>query len=204
MALIIPPGFLQAVYVMRLTGDSEDMVTTCGHELDGASGANAEDAADDLFGAFAANIMEGFVGSPVSLVAVDVYIGSDGPNVVNSSTEPPYPGGGSATLVPQNTAFLVRKRTDLGGRRGRGRMYIPGVAESTVDNVGDLADATVTGLQVSLDNWYAALTSAVGARYYPPVVLHRSEGAGIEPAPTPITRFVMEKRVATQRRRLRP
>jgi len=43
-----------------------------------------------------------------------------------------------------------------------------------------------------------------GTSAYPPVVLHRSEGAGVEPAPTPILSFQAESKIATQRRRLRP
>lgn len=203
MALIIPPGFLQAAYHLSATGDSELMVVTCGHEIDGASGATGEDAADDLFTSFATRWMP-HVGSMYALEYVATYIGQDGPTTVNVSTNAPFQGTGGSSVVPQNTAALIRKRTDLGGRRGRGRFYLPGVAESAVDNVGILSGAAITGYQTAADDWYEDLTAMVGGRLYPPVVLHRSEGIGVEPAPTPVTRFVVESRVATQRRRLRP
>lgn len=204
MALIIPPGYLQAVYVMSFAGDSEPMVTTCGHEIDTASGATGAEAPSDLFNAFALTLLAQCT-SDVTLQAVDVYVGQDGPGtVVYSSDNTPVTGSGTADSLPPNSAILIRKRTDLGGRRGRGRMYIPGVMRSQVDDNGKVNPAQV-------DNWNNAglafmdkLTTAVGARYYPPVVLHRSEGIGTEPVPTPIVSFVCDSVIATQRRRLRP
>lgn len=204
MALIIPPGYLQAVYVIRLAGDSEDMVVTCGHELDSASGANADDAANDLFIAFKNELIPAFFNAEYSLDNVTVYLGQDGPTLVNISDQPAEVGGGSFNVQPPNVAYLIRKRTDLGGRRGRGRFYMPCVSESTVDAVGNVSTTAQTNIQTALDDWMTALTDTIGSRLYPPVVLHRSEGIGTEPPPTPITRFTIDSKVATQRRRLRP
>lgn len=203
MTLIIPPGFLQASYVFSLVGDAEPIVVTCGHEVDAASGATLAQSADDLFVSFAANILPN-MNSQYVLEYVATYGGNDGPTIVTISTEEPEAGSGSAAIVPQNTAYLIRKRTDLAGRRGRGRMYLPSVAEQNVDAVGTVAPSTVTALQASYDDWYDDLTSTGGSRFYPPVVLHRSEGIGEEPAPTPIVTFQVQTKVATQRRRLRP
>jgi hypothetical protein len=36
------------------------------------------------------------------------------------------------------------------------------------------------------------------------VVLHRTEGIGDEPPPTPVLSFLVENKVATQRKRMRP
>lgn len=204
MALIIPPGYLQAVYVFLRDADSEEMVVTCGHELDAASGANSEDCADDLFGAFNTHLVP-HLSSPTQFIGVVCYVGQDGGgSLVVESAQPAVRGPNTGTVVPQNTAALIRKRTGLAGRRGRGRMYWPDVPESQVGNTGDLATSYMEPFQQGLDDWYEALTGLVGGRLYPPVVLHRSEGIGPEPLPTPITRFVLEGRVATQRRRLRP
>lgn len=204
MALIIPPGFLHAVYELRLSGDPELIVVTCGHEIDSGSGASGAQSADDLFLAFASNLMPS-MSNEYTLEAVTSYVGQDGgpPLVVGSSASAVV--GGSADLVlPQNCAYLVRKRTDAAGRRGRGRMYIPGVDESNVDERGNILPAHVAAWQTAFNNWLDDLTTAVGARLYPPVVLHRSEGIGVEPPPTPVTSFVVESIIATQRRRLRP
>lgn len=204
MSLIIPPGFLQAVYRLELDGDNEEMVTTCGHEIDGPSGANGADSPNDLFTAFANEVVP-MLPSVYTLVAVDTYVGQDGSGpLVYTSSNAAVAGSNGANAVPQNTSFLIRKRTDLAGRRGRGRMYIPGVMEPDVDPAGNLSVAAVSAMQDQVDAWFDFLTAGVGARLYPPVVLHRTEGIGPEPLPTPVTRFVCEQRVATQRRRLRP
>ncbi len=204
MALIIPPGWLQALYVLTLTGDNEAMIVTCGHKIDDASGATIDQAANDLHTAFSAQIRAGLMQNPYTFSHVVAYIGNDGPPTVRTSTLAPAAGAGGSSVVPSNTAYLIRKRTDLAGRRGRGRFYLPGVPESVVNEVGDLTPAQQTAGQATVDAWYGLLATAVGARLYPPAVLHRSEGAGIEPLPTLVTKFVMEKRVATQRRRMRP
>lgn len=202
--LIIPPGFLQAAYTFSLANDSEPIIVTCGHEIDGTSGATGEEAANDLFSSFSTNIVTPLMSDEYTLEYVATYIGQDGPTLVNLSDETPVTGTVTASIVPQNTAYLIRKRTDLGGRRGRGRMYLPGVLENDVDSVGGLSTTITVPLQAGFDAWYDDLTAMVGGRLYPPVVLHRSEGIGAEPPPTPVTRFVVENKVATQRRRLRP
>ena len=204
MALIIPPGFAHAVYRHRREGDTEDMLVTCGHEIDAASGANSTDIADDLFNTWATHIISQ-LSQPTTLIGVDVYVGQDGPDpLVVVSGEDPVSGPNTNNLAPQNCAILVRKRTDAAGRRGRGRLYLPEVAEAVVDNVGNLSTSYRDDIQAAFDAWYEELTAGVGFRLYPPVVLHRSEGAGEEPPPTPIQSLVVEGRIATQRRRLRP
>lgn len=203
MALIIPPGFLHAVYELALAGDSEAIVTTCGHEIDSASGATAEDSADDLFGAFATTVMQ-WTPNVYTLTGVTTYIGQDGgPPVVVTSSATPVVGASTQAALPQNCSYLVRKRTDLAGKRGRGRFYMPGPQEAQVDAAGNIEASALGFVQGGWDDFYAELATTVGNRLYPPVVLHRSEGEGTEPPPTPITAFVVEGRIATQRSRLR-
>lgn len=75
-------------------------------------------------------------------------------------------------------------------------MYIPPFwfSEATVDSRGYLTSAAVTAAQTKVDNWF----SGGGWR-----VLH-SDGDTAVPVPTPITSFVVQPQIATQRRRLRP
>lgn len=204
MPLVIPPGYLHAVYVFDLTGDNEAMVTTCGHEIDSSSGASGADSADDLFNSFGANILPGLT-DQLYLDHVTTYVGQDGaPPLIYESSQARVQGGATSVGLPQNNAYLVRKRTDLSGRRGRGRFYVPGVVEGGVDHLGNLSGPLQTDRQTEWTAWYDDLTALVAGRLYPPVVLHRSEGIGEEPLPTPITQFIVDGRIATQRRRLRP
>lgn len=123
------------------------------------------------------------------------------------------PGQAAGTSMPPNTAFLVTKATGLGGRRGRGRMFLPGVAEAVADDSGVISTATLQAIQPRISGVLTDL-SAAGI---PMVVLHspptvwqlvggqprRVPTAGAVPNPTTVTALNVSNRVATQRRRLR-
>lgn len=201
MALIIPPGFAQIAYELRLAGDSELIVTTIGLDL-GVAGASQ--IADLAFQAFALEVMPG-VSNQLTLERATAYVGQDGaPPDVYDSTLTQVVGAGASGMLPQNCALLVRKRTDLAGRRGRGRMYVPGLDETGVTANGTLTAGTLAAWQALFTGFYERLTDGVDQAATPPVVLHRSEGIGPEPLPTPITTLLVDGRIATQRRRLRP
>lgn len=199
MSTIIPVGYAQANVVQRLVGDNEDMVCTFGFDHSG-SADDFVTQANLVLGAWVANILP-LQGSNFSAVAVDYYVGQDGgpPAVFRSNA-----GGGSgsspATTLPNNTAALIRKRTDAAGRRGRGRFYVPGLPEGEVNALGDLSTVQRNALQSGASEFLNDLI----ALDLPMVILHRTEGLGTEPPPTPVTSLVVELKVATQRRRLRP
>lgn len=204
MSLIIPPGFAQVVFGFVQDGDPEPMLSTIGVEL-AADDGTGEASPNRMFDSFADNVL-GNLSVNTGLYFVTVYVGQDGgPPVVYESDLASQQGGAGGSPLPPNCAFLVRKRTSVSGRRGRGRMYLPGVPEALVNPAGYLSTEAAEDLQAGVDNWYAELTGVPpGTSAYPPVVLHRSEGAGAEPVPTPITLFQVETQIATQRRRLRP
>jgi len=107
------------------------------------------------------------------------------------------PGGNSGTSAPPNCAMLLRKHTERGGRKGRGRMYIPGVTADSITDAGTLGGATSTfelQLQDVLTDMFGALNSA------DPVLLHQDEADG---DPDVVTRWELDSMVATQRHRLR-
>lgn len=84
-------------------------------------------------------------------------------------------------------------------------MYFPGPPESQVNAAGVLDAGWRDGRQTFVNEWLAKLLGDVGGiTPMPPVILHRSEGAGEEPPPTPVTALTVESSIATQRRRLRP
>lgn len=200
MALIIPPGFSHVVIELRLENDNEPIVTTIGVDNNGATGTQIPDL---VYQAFDATFM-GLISDEYWLERCTAYIGQDGtsPLVVDGLLGPSQ-GVGTGAPLPQNCAVLVRKRTDLGGRRGRGRMYLPGIAEGQVEANGDIGSVFVDAWQGQADSFYDILTGGGSQAATPPVVLHRSEGIGPEPLPTPIQSFTVESSIATQRRRLR-
>lgn len=138
-----------------------------------------------------------------------------GPNDTGASAEVPAStvGAGAAACAPPNVTCLWRKVTPLGGRRGRGRMYLPGVIESQVD-AGGFGDSTyIADWTTSAEDTLLGLSTAD----IPMVVLHgyatvwalidgqprRIELPGVIPAPTAVTSLEVSPKVATQRRRLR-
>lgn len=104
-------------------------------------------------------------------------------------------GSASTTWTPQ-VALLVKKETALGGRKNRGRFYVPGYPESAVESDGFVSPGTVTGYQANFDAFLADMIAAG----FPPVVLH---GDGVGGLPTAITALRVDGRVGTQRRRQR-
>jgi hypothetical protein len=123
-----------------------------------------------------------------------------GPNETGPSTELAVnlAGSVSANTAAPNTSYLIHKNTALGGRRGRGRMYYPGVNEIEVDEGGTVLAAVVTAWNTALAAYLTQMEAGGGDV----VVLHAA-GISSVPVPTPILSLSVDNRVATQRRRLR-
>ena len=105
-------------------------------------------------------------------------------------------GTGSSGDVNPNMAMLIRKITNEGGRKGRGRMFWP-VAEDQVAQAGVLKTSPdqVAAMDTALSDWHDDLVAAD----LQPVLLHNDSG---DP-PTVITAWSTQSTTATQRRRLR-
>jgi hypothetical protein len=108
------------------------------------------------------------------------------------------------TSFPPNVALLVHKRTARGGRRGRGRMYIPWTLSTTSTGEGGvIAPASLTPMQTACNVWLSSISSGAG----PVVLLHRPSTPGTARPSTPgspnvVTSMVVDPLCATQRRRL--
>lgn len=103
---------------------------------------------------------------------------------------------GSAA-VPPNTSVLVSKQTAVGGRRGRGRMFLPGIREDRVDVTGLLDPTNVGNINNALDSFMSDMTTAG----YPLMLEHGDDPSPL--APTELVAMECQSTVATQRRRLR-
>lgn len=121
------------------------------------------------------------------------------------------PGGlvGDDLLTPA-VAALVKLVTATAGRRGRGRMYWPGVlGDGDVDNAGYIdLDARYDELQACVDELVTqldgeSLTMCVLHSYSWPYGDADPGPPGGFPAPSPVTGATVQRVVATQRRRQR-
>lgn len=136
--------------------------------------------------------------SNVTMRSCTVRLGQDGGEPLVGVDTGTQPGLLSSASPPANVAVLCHKRTAVGGRRNRGRLFLPWfVIETNVAEDGVIDGSTVSAIQTALNNWRTTLVTAS----LPPVVLH-SVGLTTPGAPTPITSFQVDALVATQRRRL--
>lgn len=95
-----------------------------------------------------------------------------------------------------NTTFLVKKITGVTGRKNRGRMYLPGVAEFGVDPNGVLDESYRDGVQAAVSAWYAWTTADFAGDM---CILHTSVGDD----PTDVLSLLVDPRAGSQRRRMR-
>lgn len=204
MAVIIPEGFGNAAFRFQLAGKPREFVTTAGFKPDPAvtlpnTMAELLRLAFTSTGAPAfgpANIISGwtFVGVTVT------YMGALGP--LPGISEVPVIGTAPVGSMPPNGAYLVRKTTARGGKKGRGRFYVPpfNLSELGVDNIGAIAPDSLSGLQ---GEWNIFL-SACATEGVPLFLLHDNPLPPLlPPPPDAILSVIVEGMTATQRRRLR-
>lgn len=198
MALELPVGYGEATFVFNLDGDAQDMTFALGFSADPVSdnigdlGVAAGDVIAEWVTAFAAtgaDIMEGFTFSRVvtrlNTTATGVVVNDFPMNVVGTQV---------GDTVPNILSVLVRKVTALGGRKNRGRMFVPPFQfeEQAVDANGNLAGANVTDLQDRWDAFELGIDAGVQL-----VLLHSDP----LDTPTPITGFTVRPRLHRQTRR---
>lgn len=202
MTLVIPTEHASVIHSLRLAGDPGPYAITYGVAMEtDITDINA--LASALHEAYNSDINPT---NPSVLTLVETVVkynplASPGSYLEGVATTPHAGAGGSTSLVPQNTALLVHKRTTHAGRTGRGRMYFPALNEANVDLVGAIAPAWIASMNTALTNWLAsidAITNCAGM-----YLLHESTGAGALLDPFKVTALACDATCASQRRRLR-
>lgn len=92
-------------------------------------------------------------------------------------------------------SLLVHKITATGGRKGRGRMFIPAIPEGDIAIGGNIEVAPLATAVTQFDAFLAALTTEL----VPMVLLHNDPGD----APDDVTALLVDSKAATQRNRQR-
>lgn len=139
-----------------------------------------------------------FIDVQCSVTEVRVSLGTASGEDVVGTDSTITAGTKALTAMPPNVAALVHKTTARGGRRGRGRMFIPwALGSSDVNENGTLVPASRTTLQTAVNAWTTKLQVAgVGM-----VILHAA-GKSTPGTPNVVTGFTVDNIVSTQRRRL--
>lgn len=193
MPLYIPEDHYQVSYVHRQTGSRQLAVCTMGmHDLsaDFAVAAPLSEAAwmEDVCPQ---------IGSSWTLERIDWRTQQ---GIIRQRFTAIVGGIASAQVVGA-VAYLINKRTSAAGRKFRGRLFLPGAAESAVNEDGSV----VAGVQADLNTAFANYLAQTVAAGMQPVLLHNV--AAIPPVgeggPTNITSFTTSPIVGIQRRRLR-
>lgn len=207
-----PEGTVRCVHNMTLQG--QECLIVCYVEVsDSPSAADLLDLANEMFTAFQTTLFVS-CSDEVTLNFVqctDVEV----ENGLQATSNLAAVQGGSAIPAISNALSMVLSlRTPFSGRSNRGRMYIPGMRNDTVDTDSNYWTAgQVTTIQDRADDWLAAVegitlgaktVSLVVASYYtldpsiptPPRTVPRA--AAIT---TGVTSILARRRIGTQRRR---
>ena len=206
MPLVIPPGFAHVAVEHRADGDPDPWYCTFGIDTSDA-GAAYPDIALKIINAWAVS-WENIIGTFVTFSGVQLTVGQDGAEELRLYFPfDTFEGLNTSQKLPQNCAMLIKKQTLLGGRRNRGRMFIPGaVDEDQVSNTGVINSPKVTewgnAAQLFVDN-LADPAYLFGAQAAIPMVLLHSTGNTPTGDPTPVAFATCDNVISTQRRRLR-
>jgi hypothetical protein len=192
----IPPGFAELWLAWSTSGDAEQMFTSIG--LDLATGVTPSQTNTDALTAIARSALDDICSADYQVGGGHIIWGQDGSDIRIDSANNLVTGLTAGSALPPNCAYLVRKLTDLGGRRARGRMFIPGVPEGTVGANGVLTGAGLTAVNTAV---LALLTNLEGNAAVEGLVLFHDTAPF---TPTPITSLEAQSKIATQRRRMRP
>lgn len=119
-----------------------------------------------------------------------------GPNDVGPSGDRPcdFQGSRVSEVGYPGVSVLVTKSTALGGRKNRGRFFLPGITEGDIAIGGALESSFLSACGIVFGNFFTEL----GDGGIPMVILHNDATA-----PTDVTALVVASQSATQRRRNR-
>lgn len=201
MAIDIPEGFAQAAWVVTGQYGTDPFVTTLGLGIASSEGS-LTDIANQCFAAFVTafrtKLSNGLTLQKCTITTVEG--GSLGS--VDSDLAPSQ-GGRSSNDDVIALALLLNKRTAQLGRKGRGRMFIPGVlADDDTGLGGQYSDSARDDFQDRAADFLLNITGQAPGQVDPqelnPVLLH-TDGT----TPTSISSLVVAPKVGVLRKRLR-
>lgn len=194
MTLLIPPGYALVTLKWKLSLDAEPMESTFG--VGNGSHALGQTEANAIASAWLARFTLAGLRNTYTFTGLDMAVGQDGGDPVHYTVVQNSVGTGTNASLPQNCALLIKKGTALGGRQGRGRMYLPAgyLQEGLVDDNGTIDSSFRGDLQTAATAFRSDVAGAAGNMD----LLHSGSLA-----PTVVTSLTVDTRIATQRRRLR-
>lgn len=202
MALIIPQDYAHCLLPMRHTALSRSAAITFGIRITSVGG-DYQTVADDMVVAFV-NAWDSELDSEVTVGPAILRVGQDGGDPITVEGTTTDTGSETGAMQPPNSNLLVKKTTAAGGRRGRGRCFIPWVLQdAAVSDVGQIDSGSLAVRQADADTWLDNMNAGGTGTYDTPMVLlHDSRGSGAEPAPFTVTGLTCPSLIAVQNRRI--
>lgn len=190
---VIPPGFSQVALQWRHGSYIRPAVNVFGIvQPDLNPQATAVEVAD-IVSATLATRMD----NQVTFYSCRVTVGVEDGDPIVGEFFPDTPGGQNRSSLPPAMALRVVKTTGVGGRRGRGSMFLPwAVAEGNVDELGNVAGGEQSAWNAQLAAFQNGLSLA-GASC---VLLH-AEGTSALPVPSPVLNMTVDPVISNQVRR---
>lgn len=200
----IPTGYGSAAFIFSGTFGTPAFVTTIGVALRQGGPTAIQAQANDMVNAFTFGL---FTSMAASIRFEEVVITANYQGDVGGihSTQTPFTGQRAGQVSPMSNSALVTKNTAVIGRRGRGRMFFPGLLiREDVDPGGFIVQARRDALETALDKFFTALVTGETNSTYPmdgpmvPVLLHSGGGT-----PSLISSLTLQPKIGTQRMRIR-
>ena len=203
MADIIPPGYGEVLVPFKHSSLARSAVITFGLALsDVPLVSDLNSITLQMESSFGPYVDDSVMVGPAVM-----RVGQDGGEALVISGTDTFTGNRSgSSALNGGQAVLVHKRTSRGGRRGRGRMYIPWMtADTLVNEIGVLDSTERAALQTAVETWAADVLET--PKFTDFVVLHSpsapdTENPTVPGEPNVITSWVVDPIVGTQRRRL--
>jgi hypothetical protein len=212
MATLIPAGFAEVSFRHQFLEGGTIAICTMGMNLNGGTGTNTEKLEQVTEGWWLS--WKDLLSNAVNYLGTTTRIGVAGSEPIIVERARVQLGLNPNAMLTRNTAGLVRKITNRGGRRGRGRFFVPAILqEAAVDQAGNLTTAMRGLVQTASTGLYNKLVVVGGGA----VLLHDDQAvSGYNPStgkpvyvtidpgpPSTITDLIADPRAATQRRRMR-
>lgn len=198
--MILPPGYGYLQIHISFLNDPEIMLTGFGVKPTPSDDANCQSVVEST--AHWTDPLKAVITSDVKFVGSTLRVGQDGgePRVYEHA-HAAVAGTQSSGALPPNSAWLIKKTTARGGKRHRGRMYLPGVPYTWLLTGGAVGTTQLASVQTAVDTLFDNVDgdTTMGGMW----ILH-STGISTTPDPTRVTGLVAADKIATQRRRLRP
>lgn len=203
MADIIPPGFAEVLMPMKHATLARSALVTYG-----ISHTDVPDTADaDALLAVFSTAWQSAIDTEVTYGPVTLRIGQDGGEaLVVTGTDTDAGTRSALDSIAAHAAVLIHKRTTRGGRRGRGRMYLPwALADVMVNEAGRLGNDALADLQPRATSWLGLVDGAGSSTGM--VVLHSPSGEDVQTpsvpgTPNAVVALTIDPIIGTQRRRL--